>query len=174
MDGNDLSPFEPESGPADFFEVRLEGLPVPLRVEYSAIQDLRAGFDGNGEMFGLLLGSSSAQARSIQHCELLALSPATLGDPKSLQGALQQFVRARLKTPHKDAPHLLGCFRTQATGWPGIKAADLEIAKRNFPGTHPLFLLIQTTQHRPWLAALYTLDDEGGKSAERTGGGVPL
>ncbi len=164
MGGNDLIHVAPDSDPEDFFEVRLESLPVPLRVEYSAIRDLRAGFDGNGETIGLLLGSSSEQARSIQHCELLALSPATMGDPKSLQGALQQFIRARLKTPLKDAPYLLGCFRTQVTGWPGIRAADLEIAKRNFPGTDPFFLLIQTTQHRPWLAALYALDEKAEKA----------
>ncbi len=164
MDGDDLIHVAEESDPSDFFEVRLESLPVPVRVEYSAIRDLRAGFDGNGETIGLLLGSSSEQARSIQHCELLALSPATLGDPKALQGALQQFMRARLRTPLKDAPQLLGCFRTQVAGWPGIRAADLEIAKRNFPGGDPLFLLIQTPQHRPWLAALYALDDKAAEA----------
>ena len=158
MGSNDLIRVAPESGPSDFFEVRVASLPVPVRVEYSAIRDLRAGFDGNGEGMGLLLGSSSPQALSIKRCELLALSPATLSDPKSLQGALHQFIRARLQTPLKDAPVLLGCFRTQNTGWPGIIAGDLNIAKRSFPELAPLFLLIRTTQHRPWVAALYALD----------------
>ena len=164
LGGNDLTRFVPESGPSDFFEVRLASLPVPVRVEYSAIRDLRAGFDGDGERIGLLLGSSSPQALNIQRCELLALSPATMGDPKALQGALHQFIRARLQTPLEDAPELLGCFRTQTAGWPGMKSADLEIAKRSFPGLDPLFLLIQTTQHRPWLAALYALDAKASKA----------
>ena len=132
MGSNDLIRVGPESGLSDFFEVRLASLPVPVRVEYSAIRDLRAGFDGNGEGMGLLLGSSSPQALSIQRCELLALSPATLGDPKSLQGAFHQFIKARLQTPLEDAPELLGCFRTQIAGWPGMRDGDLEIANGAF------------------------------------------
>jgi TonB family protein len=160
LGSNDLMRVAPESGPPDFFEVRVASLPVPVRVEYSAIRDLRSGFDGNEEAMGLLLGSSSPHALSIKRCELLALSPATLSDPKSLQGALRQFIRARLQTPLQDAPELLGCFRTLTTGWAGMKDGDLSIAKRSFPKSDPLFLLIRTTQHRPWVAALYALDAE--------------
>ena len=79
MGGKDLIGVAPESGPADFFEVRLATLAVPVRIEYSAIRDLRIGFDGNGERVGLLVGSSSPRALSVRHCELLVLSPATLG-----------------------------------------------------------------------------------------------
>ncbi|MGH7973478.1 MAG: TonB family protein [Limisphaerales bacterium] len=163
MGSNDLIRVAPESGPSDFFEARLASLRVPVRVEYSAIRDLRAGFEGDGERIGLLLGSSSPLAVSIQHCELLALSPATLGDPKSLQGALHQFIRARLHTPLEDAPELLGYFRTQNAGWPEMRDADFAIAKRSFPGQGPLFVLIQTTQHRPWLAGIYALDAKAAK-----------
>ena len=41
-----------------------------------------------------------------------------------------------------------------------MKDGDLSIAKRSFPELDPLFLLIRTTQHRPWVAALYVLDAE--------------
>jgi TonB family protein len=164
LSGNDLIRVAPEPGPSDFFEVRLASLPVPVRVEFSAIRDLRTSFDGNGEGMGLLLGSSSPQAVSVQRCELLALSPATLGDPIALERAFQQFTRARLRTPLEDAPELLGCFRTQATGPPGMRRGDLEIANRSFPGLAPLFLLIRTTQHRPWMASLYALDAKATKA----------
>ena len=163
MGSNDLIRVAPESGRSDFIEMRLAGLAVPVRVEYSAIRDLRAGFDGDGERIGLLLGSSSPQALSIQHCELLALSPATLGDPKALQVALHQFIRARSRTPLEHAPHLLGHFRTHVTGWTGMTDLDLQIANRCFPGLDPLFLVIRTTRHRPWLAALYALDAKATK-----------
>jgi hypothetical protein len=163
---NDLIHVAPESGPSDFFEVRLASPPVPVRVEYSAIRDLRSAFDGNGERMGLLLGSSSPQAVSIKRCELLALPPATLANPKSAQGALHQFIRARSHTPLKDAPELLGCFRTQTTGWSGIRDGDLEIAKRSFPELDPIFLLIRTPHHRPWVAALYALEADAGAPSE--------
>ena len=169
MGGNDLTRFVPESGPSDFFEARLASLRVPVRVEYSAIRDLRAGFDGDGERMGLLLGSSAPQALSIQRCELLALSPATLGDPKSLQGALHQFIRARLQTPLEDAPELLGCFRTQNTGWPGMRDGDFEIAKRSFPGIGPVISADPNHPAPPLAGRALCVGCQGGKGPERTG-----
>src|SRR5438552_3295563 len=147
----------PESGPPEFFEIRVANRPVPVRIEYSAIRELHGQLVGEGESVGLLLGSSSRDAISIQRCELVALAPA-LGDPKSLPGAFRQLLKARSQTPLEDSPQLLGCFRTQIGGWPGMKDSDLEIAKRSFPNSDTLFLLIRTTRHRPWLAALYALD----------------
>ena len=76
--------------------------------EYPAIRDLRIAFDANTAGLGLLLGSFSPHAISIQRSELLALSPTTIADPKSLQIAIRQFFRARLQTPLEDAPTLLG------------------------------------------------------------------
>src|SRR6185312_8691329 len=110
------------------------------------------------ESVGLLLGSASNEALSIQRCELFALSEATLNNPKSLQGAFRQYIKARLQSPLEGAPELLGCFRAETGGWPGIKDVDLEIAKQNFSGSNQLFLSIRTPQHRPWLAALYPLE----------------
>ena len=153
-----------ESESAGFFEIRVPGRAVPVRIEYAAIRALRTQLNSGSDYIGLLLGSSSREALSIQRCELLTLSAATLGDPKSLQGAFRQFIKARSQNPMNGAPELVGCFRSQAGGWPGMKDGDVEIVKQNFAGTNQLFLSIRTPQHRPWLAALYALDS---KSASR-------
>jgi len=147
-----------ESGARDFFEISVANRPVPVRIEYSAIRELHRQLAGEGESVGLLLGSASREALSVQRCELLALPPGAMGDPKSLPGAFRHSLKAWSQAPVEDAPQLLGCFRTQISGWPGMKESDLEIAKRTFPGADSLFLLIRTTRHRPWLAALYSLD----------------
>jgi TonB family protein len=151
--------------PRDFFEVRMPHRALPVRIEYAAIRELRGQLNTGSESVGLLLGSSSRDALSIQRCELLTLSLATLGDPKSLQGALRQFIKARLQTPLEDAPELLGCFRTQIDGWPGMKEGDLEIARQNLSGSNQLFLSIRTPQHRPWLAALYALEAKNSSAS---------
>ena len=161
MAGKELSQV-PDSGRADYFEIRAAGLRAPVRLEYPAIRDLRAAFDANTEGLGLLLGASSPHAISIHKCELLALSPATIADPKSLQAACRQFIRARLQTPLQDAPALLGFFRTQPGGPARLRDNDLEIAQTNFPGLDALFLLVQTPADRPWLASLYVLDGKSG------------
>jgi TonB family protein len=153
-----LERVSPESDSRDFFEVSVANRPVPVRIEYSAIRELHRQLAGEGESLGLLLGSASREALSVQRCERLALAPGAMGDPKSLPGAFRHSLKAWSQTPVEDAPQLLGCFRTQVSGWPGMKESDLEIAKRSFPGADSLFLLIRTTRHRPWLAALYSLD----------------
>ena len=163
---NDLIRVAPESGPSDFFEVRVASLPVPVRIEYSAIRDLRSGFDGKSKRIGLLLGSSSPQAVSIKRCELLSFSPDILADPKSLRAALHQFVRTRLRTPLEEAPELLGSFRTETAESSGISDSDLKISKRSFPELDPIFLLIRTPEHRPWTAALYALEANAAAPSE--------
>ncbi len=147
-----------EAEASDFFEIRVANRAAPVRIEYSAIQELRMQLSGGGECVGLLLGSSSREALTIQRCELLTLTAATLGDPKSLQGAFRQFIKARLQNPVDVAPELVGSFRAQTNGWPGMKDGDIDIVKQNFAGPNQLFLSIRTPQHRPWLAALYALD----------------
>ena len=161
MAGKELSQV-PDSGRTDYFEIRAASLRAPVRLEYPAIRDLRAALDANTEGLGLLLGGSSPHAISIHRCELLALSAATTADPKSLQAACRQFIRARLQTPLEDAPALLGFFRTQPGGAARLRDSDLEIAQTNFPGLDALFLLVQTPADRPWLASLYVLDGKTG------------
>jgi TonB family protein len=156
--GFGLEPVSDEAESPDFFEIRVANRAAPIRIEYSAIRELRTQLNSAGESVGLLLGSSPREALSIQRCELLTLSAATLGDPKSLQGAFRQFIKARSQAPIDTAPELLGCFRSQTGGWPGMKDGDVDIVKQNFAGPNQLFLSIRTPQHRPWLAALYALD----------------
>ena len=165
LNGNDLSRAASESGSPEFFEVRLDNLQVRVRIDYSAIRDLQAGFDGLGERVGLLLGSSSPQALSIRYCEPLTLSPAILADSRSLRGALHQSIRARRRNPLMDAPELLGCFRTRDAGSFGMIDGDLEIAKNSFPGMDPLFLAIRTSQHHLWQATLSSLDGMSAKAS---------
>jgi TonB family protein len=153
-----------EAESSDFFEVRIANR-APVRIEYSAIRELRAQLTSGAECVGLLLGSSSREALSIQRCELLTLSAATLADPKSLQGAFRQFIKARLQNPIDTAPELVGCFRSQTDGWPGMKGSDVDIVKQNFAGPNQLFLAIRTPQHRPWLAALYALDTKNATTS---------
>ena len=163
LGGNDLTRAVPESGQperTEFFEVGIPSLSAPFRIGYAAIRDLKIGADANGERMGLLLGSSSSQAIAIRRFEPLSLLPATRNDSRSRQRAFLQLIKARLQTPLGDAPEVLGCFRTQPSGWPEMTESDVETARRNFPGLETLFLVIRTTQHRPWLAALYSVSDQ--------------
>jgi TonB family protein len=154
----DLARVSPESGSPDFFEIQVANRPAPVRIEYAAIRELHRQLDGGGESVGLLVGTSTPDAHSIQRCEVLAVAPGATSDPKSLLGAFRQSLEARSQADPANAPQLLGCFRTQVAGWPGMKEADLGMVKRAFPGSDCFFVLIRTTSHRPWLAALYSLD----------------
>jgi len=150
---SELAPVSP-----DFFAIQVPNRQVPVRIEYAAIRELHRQLAGEGESVGLLLGTSTAAAISVQRCEVLAVSPGASGDPKLLLGAFRQSIEARSQTHPADAHQLLGCFRTQVAGWPGMKETDLGMVKRASPGTDSFFILIRTTSHRPWLAALYALD----------------
>ncbi len=154
----DLDRVSAESDPSNFFEIRVAHRPVPVRIEYAAIRELHRQLAGEGESVGLLLGSSTPDALSIQRCEVLAVSPSPAGDPKLLLGAFRQSLEARSQSSVANAPQTAGCFRTQVAGWPGMKETDLGMVKRTSPGSDSLFILIRTTRHRPWLASLYVLD----------------
>ena len=92
----------PSDASAFFFEIRMPGREAPVRIEYAAIRDLHRQLAGEGESVGVLLGSSSPDAISIQRCEPLALPPATLADPRrALPGAFRQLIRTRLQTTSK-------------------------------------------------------------------------
>ena len=156
-----------ESGASDFFEARIANRAVPIQLAYSAIRELRTNLPLAGDNAGLLLGSSSPAALSIAHCELLSLGSDSAVDDKSLGAALHRAIRASLQTPHESAPQLLGFFRTQTNGWPDVRESDLQIVRRHFRDSGALFLLIQTTEHRPWSAALFALNPGGG-SGSRT------
>lgn len=155
--GSGLERVPPQSEAGDFFEIPVPNRPAPFRIEYAAIRELQRQLAGEGESVGLLLGSSSPDALSMRGCEVLNVAPAALADPKMLPAAFSQSVKALAPTA-ADAPQLLGCFRTQVGGWPGMRESDLGMARRTFPGSDSFFLLIRTTRHRPWLAALYSLD----------------
>jgi Gram-negative bacterial TonB protein C-terminal len=156
-----------ESGASDFFEARIASRTVPIQLAYSAIRDLRTNLPLAGDNAGLLLGTSSPAALSIANCELLSLRPDSAVDDKSLAAALHGAVRARLQAPRESASQLLGFFRTQTDGWPDIRESDLQIVRRHFRESGALVLLIQTTEHRPWSAALFALSP-GGASGSRT------
>ncbi len=154
----DLERVSPESASPGFFEIQIAHRPVPVRIEYAAIRELHRQLADEGESVGLLLGTSTPEALSVQRCEPLAVAAGALADPKLLPAAFSQSVKARTQTHVENAPQLLGCFRTQIAGWPGLKESDLGMAKRTFPGSDSFFILVRTTRHRPWLAALYSLD----------------
>src|SRR5690348_9574819 len=108
----DLDRISPESGSPDFFELQVADRTVPVRFDYAAIRELHRQLAGEGESVGLLLGTSTPDALSIQRCEVLAVSPGATGDPKSLLGAFRQSLKARSLNPVEDEAQLLGCFRT--------------------------------------------------------------
>ena len=56
---------------------------------------------------------------------------------------------------------MLGCFRTQIGGWPGMKRQlILKSPSGISPARNHFFPQICTTRQRPWLASLYALDEK--------------
>ncbi len=149
-----------KSGRAEFFEVRLPGHPLPVRVAYAAIHDLRAALEENSERLGILLGSVSRQTLLIQHFELLPQSKEALYDPEATQAALREWLQDRLKDTPAGAPSVVGFFRTQMGGRLAMTESDHSLAKWYPPASGAVFMLIQTAAHRPWSAALFSLDSE--------------
>ncbi len=152
------SRFVSKSARPEFFEVPGAGHPLPVRVAYSAIHDLRAALEENSERLGLLLGSVFRDALLIQNCELLPQSEETLYDPEAAQAALGDWLQDRSKDAPAGAPSVVGFFRTQMGGRLAMTESDRPLAKWYFPASGAVFMLIQT--HRQWSAALFSLDSE--------------
>ncbi len=140
--------------PAEFFEILVATRSLPIRIEYAAIRGLRSVMAAEGQSVGLLLGTRSPEALSVDRCELLP--------PEAV--SLDAIVRAYSQ---HSAQRLVGFFRTQAAGWPEMQKADREIAQRCFRHPGSLFLLIQTPARRPWSAALFDLDAEAASPAKK-------
>jgi TonB family protein len=148
-----LDSVDQESASAEFLEIRIATRSVPIRIEYAAIRSLHSVIPGQDQSLGLLLGIPSSEALSIDHCEQLPQDPVTIDG----------FTRAWSKHP---AQRVVGFFRTQRAGWPEIRNADRDIARRCFQSPGSLFLLIQTPDHRPWSAALFDLDAKGASTSK--------
>ena len=140
--------------PAEFFEILVATRSLPIRIEYAAIRSLRSVMAAEGQSVGLLLGTRSAEALSVDRCELL---PREAASPDG-------FVKAYSEHP---AQRVVGFFRTQAAGWPEMQKAEREIAQRCFRHPGSLFLLIQTPARRPWSAALFDLDVDATSPAKK-------
>lgn len=133
------APTEPSR---DFFEVRMATRQVPVRIEYSAMRKLRSALKGPDSTLGLLRGTRSLEALTVEDFELL---PGGRIDPKLTK--LDQSV--------------LGFFRTQSNGWAEIQENDRQIARQCFKDGDAVFLLVQNPGHRPWSAELFDLAQDG-------------
>ncbi len=152
----------PASEPGDVFEINIANRPVPIWIEYAAMRDLHRDAALAGESLGLLLGSLSHEAICIRCCEMVRPEVPAAPGSRALHDAFRESVHTRIETPLPGVEHLAGFFRTQSGGRPEMVESDHEIARRYFRGAGSLFLLIQTSGHRPWSAALFELD--GGRS----------
>lgn len=136
----------PSDPPKDFFEIRLITREIPVRVEYAAMRAVRSTLQGKDSALGLLRGTRSLEAMTIEEFELLSPETASAGiDPKLTK--LDQSV--------------LGFFRTQANGWTEIQDNDRLIARQCFKDNGAIFLLVQNPNHRPWSAEVFDLAGDG-------------
>lgn len=152
----------PASEPADVFEINIANRPVPIWIEYAAMRDLHRDAALAGEGLGLLLGSLSQEAVNIRCCEMVRPEVSAAPGSRALHDAFRESLQARIESPLPNVEHVAGFFRTQSGGRAEMVESDHEIARRYFRGAGSLFLLIQTSGHRPWSAALFELD--GGRS----------
>ena len=152
----------PASEPGDVFEINIANRPLPIWIEYAAMHDLHRDAALAGESLGLLLGSLSHEAVSIRRCEMVRPEVPAAPGSRALHDAFREFLHTRTESPLPGVEHVAGFFRTQSGGRPEMVESDHEIARRYFRGAGSLFLLIQTSGHRPWSAALFELD--GGRS----------
>ena len=162
---DDLSAVQ-DTAAAEFFELQVPGRPGRVFIAYSAIQNLRGTFDAKGERLGLLLGSSSREGLWISRCELVPPHPNGF---KPVQLAFGDLLKARLEDPGPEAPLVVGVFRTMMGGWLGLGESDRNLAKHYLTASGSIFMLIQTTAHRPWLAALFALEGNGTPERDRRG-----
>lgn len=132
----------PTEPPHDFFEVRMATREIPVRIEYSAMRKLRSGLKGPDSVLGLLRGTRSLEALTVEDFELI---PSGHIDSKLTK--LDQSV--------------LGFFRTQSNGWAEIQENDRLIARQCFKDGDAVFLLVQNPGHRPWSAELFDLAQDG-------------
>ncbi len=135
------------SATAEFFEIRIPTRSLPIRIEYSAVGSLHSVLSGENGSVGLLLGKLSSEGLSVDYCELL---------PRESANA-DAFFRARSEHPPQ---RVVGFFRSQPEGWPEMREADREIARRCFRHPDSVFLFIQTPGRRPWSAAFFDLAAE--------------
>jgi hypothetical protein len=152
----------PASEPGDVFEINIANRPVPIWIEYAAMHDLHRDAALVGESLGLLLGSLSREAVCIRCCEMVRPEVPAAPGSRALHDALRESLHTRVESPLPGVDHVAGFFRTQSGGRPEMVESDHEIARRYFRSAGSLFLLIQTSGHRPWSAALFELD--GGRS----------
>ncbi len=147
-------------GITDYSELWLPGSPLPVRIEYAAIRELkRANFEASDGQTGVLLGLVSRQAILIQRFELVEASA-------ERSDSLGPLLQARIRESQDSSPSVVGFFRTEVSGWRGITASDREFAKQYLPVSNAVFLLIQTPAHRPWTAAISALDAAGAPAVE--------
>jgi hypothetical protein len=152
----------PASEPGDVFEINIVNRPIPIWIEYAAMGGLHKDAALSGESVGLLLGSLSPEAVCIRCCEMVRPDVPAAPGSRALHDAFRKFLQVRTDSPLPGLEHVAGFFRTQSGGRPEMVESDHEIARRYFGGAGSLFLLIQTSGHRPWSAALFELD--GGRS----------
>ena len=152
----------PASEPGDVFEINIANRPVPIWIDYAAMRGLHRDAALSGEGVGLLLGSLSREALCIRTCEMVRSEVPAAPGSRALNDAFREFIEARKESPLPGLEHVAGFFRTQSGGRAEMVESDHEIARRYFRGAGSLFLLIQTSGHRPWSAALFELD--GGRS----------
>jgi len=148
----------PASEPGDVFEINVANRPVPIWIEYAAMRDLHRDAALAGESLGLLLGSLSREAVCVRCCEMVRPEVPAAPGSRALHDAFRESLHARTESPLPGVEHVAGFFRTQSGGRAEMVESDHEIARRYFPGAGSLFLLIQTSGHRPWSAALFELD----------------
>jgi hypothetical protein len=133
--------------PDEYYEIRVVTLDIPVRIEYSAIRSLRAAPGSNKPRLGLLRGTRSLDAITIEKFEL----PPAESVPEGL-------IDSKLI---KSDQSVLGFFRTHSNGWPEIQEADRKNANECFSNRGGLFALIHNPAHRPWSAELFNLAENG-------------
>lgn len=126
-----------------YYEIRVVTRDLPVRIQYAGIRAARTVLHSSEAAFGLLRGTRSLDALTIDAFELLSADAAHDGviDPKLTRGDQS----------------VLGFFRTQSNGWPEIQEADHTTTRECFGNGEGLFLLVHSPSHRPWSAELYDL-----------------
>jgi TonB family protein len=149
----------PESLRVDFFDIVPPDGPVPIRMKYSVIDDLRKAVNSTQrDVEGFLLGFASARTLCIEGCEFLppteTLSACLSDQPSTTRNLFER----RAQTLSELAPKVIGFFHTQPTGFLEMSESDRRATQQCLSASGGLCLLLRTSTHRPWLGALYRWD----------------
>lgn len=131
----------------DFFEIRLVTNKVPVRIDYAAMRAVRSVLRGKDSALGLLRGTKSLDAVTIEEFDLLSSEAMPNGLIDAKLTKLDQSV--------------VGFFRTQSNGWAEIQDNDRLIARQCFKDKDAVFLLVKNPGHRPWSGELFDLAGGG-------------